>query len=165
MKRVLTCLIFLSALGSAWGQDVLVRATALVPILNSAAQFTPGAGLGAELGWALPDKAWHVRAAFDTSSAGGGGNTYFLTMIRPALAYDAFFGPTAFMSFEVNAGWSAATETNIALVDNRACAGAGTSISFFAGPHVNVRTELNYVELFGLMHALTMSVGFDVIGS
>jgi len=141
-----------------------VKASVLVPVWDSFDKFSPGGGIGAEI--ALPvAEGWRVTGSLDTSSVGLANQTYYLTMARPGVRYDAFFGPTAFMSFQVEGGWVVATQRDLNIVDNRATAGAAASVSFYVGPHLNFRTELRYLEVFGILHAVMGSISFDVIGN
>jgi hypothetical protein len=144
--------------------DVGVRSQLLFPALDSAATFKVGGSVGTELGVTLPAH-WHVRTGIDVGSITAGSTRYYITTVKPGLSYDAFSGPTAFMSFEVEGGWLTATATDLALVDNKPCAGAGTSMSMYLGDHVNFRTEVRYLEVFGAIHLVTIGVGFDVIGN
>jgi len=169
MKLALTCLLLALAAG-AWGQDVSTRANLIVPV-PGASTFTPGPGVGAEIAWALPKSwglpgnAWHVSGAVDADTLTLDGQQYYMTLLRPALSYDAFIGPTAFMTFEVDGGWMVADTPDLSTAANKPCVGGGTSFSFYLGPHVNLRTEFRYVEVIDTLRAITMSVGFNVIGN
>ncbi len=145
--------------------DTAVRSTIVIPVWKSYGSFRPGLGLGAEIAVPLPDKRWHVRSGLDVMTTSLAGQKYYLTSLRPGVAYDAFFGPTAFMSFEAEAGWLAATTPDGSFADNKPCAGIGTAVAFYLGDHVQFRTDLRYLEVFGAFHAVTFGLGFDVIGN
>jgi hypothetical protein len=145
--------------------DVGVRTSLLIPVLTSAKTFNAGGSAGAEAAMTLPDRNWRVRTGVDVGSITAGGQSYYLTTVRPGISYDAFFGPTAFMTFEVEGGWLVATGTNFAYTDGKPCAGAGSSVSFFLGDHVNFRTDVRWLEVFNTVHLVTIGVGFDIIGN
>ncbi len=145
--------------------DVEMHTNLLVPVFDSGLSFKPGGTVGAELAFPLPDKTWHIRTDVDVGSLTMNGQWLFLATVKPGLSYDAFFGPTAFMTFEVEGGWLAATATNFAPIGNKPCVGAGTSFSFYAGDHLNFVVDVRYLEVFNAIHLVTFSMGFNVIGN